>query len=80
MEAYLEEWREYDKLPNLRNIFTAIERIRSFFFAVGDSIWLQELLDAAGRDYSGFSSDGVTIDSRQYYLHKVLVRMSENAS
>jgi hypothetical protein len=80
VEEYLEEWKEYDTMPNLHTSFAVIENIRNFYFAVCDSIWLQELLEATGRNCSDSSSDGWAIERRRYYLHRVLVQVVDSAS
>jgi hypothetical protein len=80
-DAYLEAWRAYASLDELRWIFELVDRARILYGVLSDATWLRCLNAAlAGSPSSPTSADAWTVQRRQYYYAKMVRRLFESVN
>jgi len=76
IDAYLQQWQNYDTYDQLRHAFSTLSTLKDLFFALTDYDWCEAIHLQAG-SVCAMSADGWLVDKRNYYVANVIRRFIE---
>lgn len=72
IESYLEEWKEFNDIDELKKVFYIIDDLKILFMLYEDYCWLTEILRICKNQIDDMSADGWLLERRYYYFSRVL--------